>query len=223
MGSSCHTVDRQEVVFDDDKPWRLSSPRTGDDVRYGAHEFVLAPGRRLGRRLRPGMCRWCAPSTTRSRIDSVLVVAWGLQRVGEKGVPVRGGLVGGDGQRASGPLPDPLVEVVGLGDAELPHGELIENEQRRAAPPSQSVLQERSAWPPARSASSRLVWVNTRMTPSACGVAEGLGDVGLAHPHLGRGVRPTRLPVRRATTKRPRCPPSHRAMPTKHARESSNG
>src|SRR5664280_1342456 len=105
------------------------------------------------------MGTWKAALTNRSA-DGL-----GDDRVGEERIPVRRRPVTGDDHAAAGALGDHLVEVVGLGQGELAHREVVADQQRGSGPAPQ----------PGR--------------PAAVGVAaaagelpEGLGEHSFAYP-----------------------------------------
>ena len=83
--------------------------------------------------------------------------------VGEERIPVRRRPVGGEDQRPSGAadaFADQFVEVVGLGGGEVPHGEVVDDQQGWFGQAFRSrAVKLRSACPPASSASSRLAVV----------------------------------------------------------------
>lgn len=61
-------------------------------------------------------------------VDEPVKEGLGDDGVGEEWIPVAGRPVAGNDQRASLPLGDEFVEVVGLGRGQLPHGEVVEDE-----------------------------------------------------------------------------------------------
>src|SRR5674476_1332903 len=63
-------------------------------------------------------------------VDEPIEKRLGYYRVGEQGVPVGRGPVGGQDQwpGLDGPLGDQLVQVVGLGRGQLPHGEVVQDQ-----------------------------------------------------------------------------------------------
>ncbi len=114
-------------------------------------------------------------------VDEPVQEGLGDDGVGEEGIPVAGRPVAGDDQRASLPLGDEFVEVVGLG---ADSWRMAKSSRMRTSGRTSSRTRfshVRSAWPPARSARMRLVLAKADVGALADGeVAEGLGDVGLA-------------------------------------------
>ena len=73
-------------------------------------------------------------------VDDAVEDRLGHDGVGEERVPVRGRPVGRDDEALAGPLGHEFVEVVGLGDGELTHGEVVEDQDRWPGPGVQPGL-----------------------------------------------------------------------------------
>src|SRR5450756_301445 len=124
------------------------------------------------------MGTWKAALTNRSA-DGL-----GDDRVGEERIPVRRRPVTGDDHAAAGALGDHLVEVVGLGQGELAHREVVADQERGSGPAPQ----------PGRPAAVGVAAGEIGEQPAGLGehdgvaaaageLPEGLGEHSFAYPH----------------------------------------
>src|SRR5580704_8392758 len=93
---------------------------------------MLAGGRGLGGDGAPGSVVGPVAGSVHedlvAGVDERVEQGFGDDRVGEQRVPVGGRPVGGQDQRAAGPLGDQLVQVVGLGGGQFAHAEVVQDE-----------------------------------------------------------------------------------------------
>jgi hypothetical protein len=116
-------------------------------------------------------------------VDEPVQEGLGDDGVGEEGIPVAGRPVAGDDQRASLPLVDQLVEVVGWGRGQLTHGELVEDEHVRPYEFTDPFLPGAVRVTAGEFGEDPAGLGETDVGALTYGeVAQGLGDVGLADP-----------------------------------------
>lgn len=114
-------------------------------------------------------------------VDEPVQEGLGDDGVGEEGIPVAGRPVAGDDQRASLPLGDEFVEVVGLGRGQLAHGEVVEDEDVGAHEFADAFLPCAVRVAAGEVSEDAAGLGEADVGALADGeVAEGLGDVGLA-------------------------------------------
>src|SRR5271165_2852652 len=116
------------------------------------------------------------------RVDDAVEDRLADHRVGEQRVPVGGLSVGRDDEGPVGPLAHQLVEVVGLGQGEIAHGEVVEDQHGGAGPPAKARLVAAIGVTAGQvRQKARRLGEEHLVAPAARGLSERLGHHGLAH------------------------------------------
>ena len=116
-------------------------------------------------------------------VDEPVEQGFGDDRVGEQRVPVGGRPVGGQDERAAGPLGDQLVEVVGLGGGEFAHAEVVQDQDGGAGELAESLVPGQVGAPAGQVGEDPAGLGEPGLGAVPDGqVSQGLRDMGLAHP-----------------------------------------
>jgi site-specific DNA recombinase len=130
-------------------------------------------------------------------VDDPVEEGFGDDGVGEQRVPVLWRAIRGEQQRFAGPFADELVQVVGLRGGELAHGEVVQDQRGGPGELAEALVPGVVGVPAGQvgQGPAGLEEPDVGAVPDG-EVAQGLGDVALAHPdravqdHRLAGVQP---------------------------------